>query len=154
MNRRVAVRGISILNGKLLCVRLKPYEGALSTSGDKVWWCLPGGGLESSEPLVRGVRREFVEETGIEPNVGDLLYIQQFSTPDTDTEHLEFFFHITNPEAYLNVDLSKASHGFTEIAEIAYVDTKVTNVLPAFLKTENIKGRIIRKNNPKIFNFL
>ena len=92
MNRRVAVRAVAVHNGKLLCVRLKPYPGALSTSTEKVWWCLPGGGLDVGESLVKGVEREIIEETGVTPKVGALLYIQQFATPDTDTEHMEFFF--------------------------------------------------------------
>lgn len=152
MNRRVAVRMIAVLDGKLLCVRLKPYNGVSKLMADK--WCLPGGGLDAGEPLLEGLRREVVEEVGIEPQVGGLLYIQQFTTPNTDTEHLEFFFHVTNAEDFLRIDLSKTTHGTEEIAEIAFVDPAATNILPEFLTTENIAAHIAAKKPPKIFNFL
>jgi 8-oxo-dGTP diphosphatase len=154
MKRRVAVRGIAILNHKLLCVRLNPYDDAIIISGTKEWWCLPGGTLEAGESVLDCAKRELIEETAITPSVGNLLYIQQFSTPDTNTEHMELFFHIKNPKNYLKIDLSKASHGSIEIAEVAFIDPKNTNVLPSFLRTEDIEEKILRNDPPKIFNFI
>lgn len=154
MNRRVAVRAIAMHDGKLLCVRLKRYEGALSTSPMDDWWCLPGGGLEAGEAVVDGITREMREETAIMPKVGGLLYVQQFATPKTQTEHLEFFFHVVNAEDYVHVDLSKTSHGAIEIAEIAFVDPAITNILPEFLRTENLPAKIAAHDPPTIFNFL
>src|SRR6476620_9906846 len=111
--RRISVRAIALNEGKLLCCKLKPYKGSLQAEGSKNYWCLPGGGLDPGEALVDGMRREMVEETGIEPVIGNLLYIQQFSFKGV--EYLEFFFHITNAEDYLHIDLSKTSHGEAEI---------------------------------------
>jgi uncharacterized protein with ACT and thioredoxin-like domain len=50
-----------------------------------------------------------IEETGIAPKIGKLLFIQQFD--DGEKEHLEFFFHIENVEDYEIVDLEATSHG-------------------------------------------
>lgn len=155
MNRRIAVRGIAMKDGKLLCARLKPYDGlVLNPSQVEPWWCLPGGGLDIGESLIEGVEREFIEETGIKPKIGNLLYIQQFSTPHTNTEHLELLFHITNAVDYVNIDLSKASHGAAEIEEIDFVDPKTTNILPEFLQIEDIGSRIVANSAPKLFSFL
>ncbi|HET8669749.1 MAG TPA: NUDIX hydrolase [Candidatus Saccharimonadales bacterium] len=135
MTRRVTVRGVVLHEGKLLCVRLKPYKDHLKR--DNSYWCLPGGGLDEGEALIPGVEREMLEETGIEPVVGNLLYVQQFTHGDKD--YLEFFFHITNSEDYLNIDLSKTTHGLEEIEEIGFVDPTASHVLPEFLATESLE---------------
>ena len=138
MTRRVTVRGIVLHDGKLLCVRLKPYKEHLKR--DNSYWCLPGGGLDEGESLIAGVEREMIEETGIKPVVGNLLYVQQFTHGEKD--YLEFFFHITNSEDYLNIDLSKTTHGLEEIEEIGFIDPTIHHVLPEFLKTENLSGHV------------
>ncbi len=149
MARRVAVRGIIIREGKLLCVRLKPYKGRLRSAGG-MYWCLPGGGLEDNEPLLAGIEREMLEETGIAPVVGDLLYVQQFS--HHDTEYLEFFFHITNAADYMQIDLSKTTHGAKELAEIAFIDPAAVRVLPDFLATEPLTTIAGSHQPPKIIS--
>lgn len=138
MMRHVTIRGIVLYEGKLLCVRLKPYKEHLKR--DNSCWCLPGGGLDEGESLVAGVEREMIEETGIKPVVGNLLYVQQFAHGEKD--YLEFFFHITNGEDYLNIDLSKTTHGLEEIEEIGFIDPANMHVLPEFLKTENIVEQV------------
>lgn len=135
MTRRVTVRGIVLHEGKLLCVKLKPYKDHLKR--DNSYWCLPEGGLDEGEALTDSIIREMLEETGIMPVVGSLLYVQQFTHGDKD--YLEFFFHITNGEDYLNIDLSKSTHGLEEIEEIGFVDTAVTKILPEFLTTEPLE---------------
>jgi len=55
----VAVGGLLVEKGKLLLIRRghEPSKGA---------WTLPGGGVRLGEPLREAVRREFLEETGLE----------------------------------------------------------------------------------------
>jgi ADP-ribose pyrophosphatase YjhB (NUDIX family) len=139
MIRRVTVRGIVLHENKLLCVRLKPYKEHLKR--DNSYWCLPGGGLDEGEALVAGIEREMIEETGIRPVIGNLLYVQQFLHGDKD--YLEFFFHITNDEDYLDVDLSKTTHGLEEIEEIGFIDPAAEHILPEFLKTEPLSSHVI-----------
>ena len=134
MIRRISVRGIVLHEGKLLCVRLKAYKEHLKR--DNSYWCLPGGGLDEGEALIDGVKREMLEETGVEAQVGDLLYVQQFTHGEKD--YLEFFFHITNTQDYLNIDLANSTHGEVEIEEIDFIDPKIVRVLPEFLATENL----------------
>lgn len=95
------------------------------------------------EALIDGVKREMLEETGVEAQVGNLLYVQQFTHGEKD--YLEFFFHITNSQDYLNIDLANSTHGGTEIEEIDFIDPSSMHVLPAFLKTENIAELIETK---------
>lgn len=151
MARRISVRGIVLQGNKLLCVKLKPYEGSLRKQGTE-YWCLPGGGLEDNESLVVGITREMIEETGITPVVGRLLYIQQFV--HESNEFLEFFFHITNSDAYEQVDLSKTTHGEKEIAAISFIEPAQAYVLPKFLSTEDLQAFAMSNEPVRIMNQL
>jgi 8-oxo-dGTP pyrophosphatase MutT (NUDIX family) len=136
MKRKISARAIVLHEGKLLCVRQKPYSDlsgiGVRTTND--YWNLPGGKIDEGEALIDCLKREMIEETGIEAMPGNLMYIQQFEYKGT--EYLEFFFHVTNGQDYLRVDLSQTTHGEEEIAEIAFVDPKSTEVMPVFLRTE------------------
>lgn len=151
MTRRIAVRGIVLHEGKLLCVRLKPYKGAIKQ--DNSYWCLSGGGLDDGEALLAGIEREMLEETGVKPKVGNLLYVQQF-THGGSTEFLEFFFHITNSKDYLQIDLVRSSHGLQEIEEIRFVDPATRHVLPEFLQTEPLEEMAAANGAPRIISRL
>lgn len=115
-------------------------------------WCVPGGGLDEGEALIPGLKREILEEIGIKAVVGNLMYIQQFAY--NGVEFLEFFFHVTNAKDYLQVDLSKTTHGATEIAEINFVDPVTTNILPKFLTTEPLVKKAANPLAATIFSFL
>ena len=152
MIRRVSVRAIVLHQGKLLCVRLKPYKGSLREAGGNDYWCLPGGGLDEGEALIPGLEREMLEETGIKPQVGNLLYVQQFAYNDKD--YLEFFFHVTNGEDYLHIDLSKTTHGAEEIAKIGFVDPAATKLLPEFLTSKPLEAFAASKSPTKVISRL
>jgi ADP-ribose pyrophosphatase YjhB (NUDIX family) len=147
MQREIAVRGIAVLGGKLLCVRLKPYPGAKVDEYD--FWCLPGGGVDAGEPILDAFKREMVEELGVEPKTGRLLYVHQFTSKAKNREVVEFFFHIENPEDYRDVDLSKTTHGEHEIAALAFADPATTHILPEFLSTDDLTNLIAGNEPPK-----
>jgi hypothetical protein len=81
-----------------------------------------------------------IEETGIAPQIGKLLFVQQFH--DGKKEQLEFFFHIENPDDYKEIDLSKTTHGEAEVANVAFVDPRSHHVLPALLQTVDLDNYI------------
>lgn len=141
------MRGIAALDGKLLCVRLKPYPGALM--GEYDFWCIPGGGVDEGEALEDAFRREMIEELGIKPKIGRLLYVQQFARKQKDI--LEFFFLIENPEDYLRIDLTKTTHGTKEIEAFGFIDPSTVHILPDFLGTEPLAEFITSNQPPKFF---
>lgn len=145
MKRQLKARGIAVLNGKLLCVQLKPNPNQKHD-----FWCLPGGNVEETEPIIDSFRREIIEEMGVEPQIGRLLFVQQFSEPKANFEFTEFFFHIENPEDYQNIDLAKTSHGAEEITKIDFVNPAEVYVLSKFLATENLE-EFISSNQPVKF---
>ena len=69
---RAAVAVIS--DGRILLVQH-------SKSG-RSYWLLPGGGLDWGESLKEAARREVAEETGLEVDVGDLLFVSETLAPD------------------------------------------------------------------------
>lgn len=148
MDRRIAVRGIVLHENKLLCVKLKAYDGRAA----RTFWCTPGGGINPRESLQLALDREMREETGIAPVIGNLLYIQQYVSGAQ--EQLEFFFHVQNTEHYLTIDLSAASHAAIEIGSIELIDAAESDIMPLFLKTEDIAMQISSGAPAKIFSYL
>ncbi len=145
--RRITVRGIIFKDNELLAQQLLPGEDGV----EKEYWCTPGGGLEEGESLHEGLRREMIEETGITPTIGQLLFIQQYQ--DTEREFLEFFFHIKNAMDYEVIDLASTSHGPLEIKNVEFVSPKKYTILPAFLQTIDIP-LCIRNKEVKFFTYL
>lgn len=147
MSKHVSVRGVIIKDDKLLCVRLKGYRGKIK--GD--FWCLPGGGVEDNESINDAIQREMVEETGVTPHIGQILYVHELF--ESGKEILEFFYHITNPDDYTNIDLSKTSHGEAELQAIEFIDPKTNYILPRFLSTEPLAQVIAEQKPPKTFSY-
>lgn len=148
--RRINVRAIVWRDGKILAVKHRKEDGSESS-----YWAVPGGGLDPLEDLRSGVRRELIEETGVEATVGDLLFMQQFHSEREGTdEELEFFFHIEDTPEFDAVDLEKTSHGFHELARIEFVDPTQVTILPERLSTLDIAGLIERGSTVEISNRL
>jgi ADP-ribose pyrophosphatase YjhB (NUDIX family) len=147
MKRQIKVRGIAVLDGKLLCVQLTPYNNI--TAEREPYWCLPGGGVEDQEGLQVALEREMVEELGVTPKVSRLLYVQQFAYKGVD--YLEFFFHIENPEDYQNVDLTTTKYGQREISAVDFVDPKTAHILPEFLTTEDLPAFIASSQPTRVY---
>lgn len=121
----VTVRALIVDQGELLMVKHRPEHG---------YYALPGGKLEIGETLEDGLERELVEELNIKPEIGPLLFVNQW----VGREHhrVEFFFLINNGSDYRKADLAKASHGF-EIADLTFADAADPsyNLMPDFLRS-------------------
>lgn len=141
--RIITTRGIIYRGGKIFAQKLK------KASGIQGYWCIPGGKLDPNESLIDGLYREMLEETGIAPSIGKLLFTQQFA--DEEFEYLEFFFHIENPDDYQAIDLASTSHGLIEVAECGFIDPKIENLLPDFLRTVAI-GDYVNGTEPVLVN--
>ncbi len=147
--RRIAVRAIIADGDKLLLVRHKPYHNKPASE----FFCTVGGGLDLSESLIEGIKREVLEETGVEAVVGKLIFVQQYRERQMGQDVIEFFFHITNTKDFENIDLGSSSHGDEEIEEVGFYNPKEISVLPEFLREVDIQ-KALAEPEAIIFNYL
>lgn len=81
---RVRVCGILLQNEKVLMAKHK-MDGK-----DAVFWAPPGGGLEYGESTEDALKREFIEETGLEIEIKRFLCTHEFLAPPL--HGIELFF--------------------------------------------------------------
>ena len=144
MNNKTIVircRGIIIHNDKLLVV--KHSESAN-------YYALPGGHLDWGENVRDCMKREIIEELGITPEIGKLLYVHNFIDKN-NKQSIEFYFEITNSADYLEIGkLDNGTHRH-ELAEIYWLDKNDIKILKpqelqADLNNGNILSDIVRFN--------
>ena len=75
MSLRLAVRGLILLDNRLLMVNAWP-------GGKSDLLCAPGGGVERHSSLTDNVIREVHEETGLTVHVGEVALVNEFHDPD------------------------------------------------------------------------
>ncbi len=67
---RTAAKAIIMRDGKLLAIKCQGSED--------VFYILPGGGQEPGEDLITCLRRECLEEIGVDVEVGPLRYVRDY----------------------------------------------------------------------------
>lgn len=116
----IRCRAVILHEGKLLVVR---------HNFDASFTALPGGHLEWGEGVIECIRREIVEELGVAPKIGRLLYINTF-IDSNNRQPVEFFFEVTNGAEYVGCEDLARSHAH-ELAEILWVSPEEdTGILP------------------------
>ncbi|MCM2998307.1 MULTISPECIES: NUDIX domain-containing protein [Paenibacillus] len=88
---RNSAKAIIIQQGKLLLTKNKDNDG--------FFYLFPGGGQEHGEVLKETLKRECVEELGVQVEVQDLVYVREyigknheFAAWDHDVHQVEFYF--------------------------------------------------------------
>lgn len=73
-NPRIRAAAAIVQEGALLLVR---HE-----KDGRGYWMLPGGGVQWGEGIDAAVRRELIEETGLEVSTGELLFVKDTIHPE------------------------------------------------------------------------
>ncbi len=104
---------------------------------------LPGGHLEWGEDLRTCLERELVEELGIKPQIGRLLYIHTFINKAGTKHYLEFFFEVLNGEDYANSANTETSHAY-ELAEKLWASPEDdVRILPERFKIDFKENKLL-----------
>ena len=149
---KVRVRGCGLLIEGDSILLLKHHGLGI----DEILWSPPGGGVEFGEDVRKTVRREFAEETGLEVNVGDFLFINEH----IDSKHhaIELFFKVTKAEGNLKLGVDPelktqilADIRFLNILEIRQLPS--TSVHSVFSRIENLNELLELRGYYKFANF-
>lgn len=96
------------------------------------FWCFPGGSLELKEDLVGGLKRELIEETGIEIEPLAVLAVQEFK----EEKLLEVIFHCRYLSGTLELGSDPDNSGPPVLVAARWVrleDLRSLNIKPASL---------------------
>ena len=140
----VGVGGVIISDGRALLVRRgsPPLEGQ---------WSIPGGMLESGETLLLGVRRELLEETGIEVKVLELIEVFERINLDGEGKAryhyvvLDYLCEAVRGEARAGSDVTDVAWASpAEFEKYSLTETATRVILKAF---EVARERSVQEKN-------
>ncbi len=83
---RLAVRAVIKHLDRLLIVNAWP-------GGKSDLWCAPGGGVERGASLHENLRREILEECGLQIAVGAPCLVNEFHDPSGSFHQVDIYFH-------------------------------------------------------------
>lgn len=108
------VSGLVVRDGEVLLVRRgkEPYKGC---------WSLPGGGVEPGEHLRDAVRREVLEETGLEVGVGRVAGYREGFVGDDHYVVIAFHVEVTGGKLCAGDDAEACE--FVDPAEVQTRET-------------------------------
>ena len=78
-------------------------------------WVMPGGKVDLGEPIARAIKREVMEEVGLEVEVEDLIDVFEHVTPGEDNYHFIILYYLCRP---LHADVVHNPH---EVEEARWV---------------------------------
>jgi len=131
-HRAFGVYGICIENGNLLVINKNggPYINRYD---------LPGGSLEEGEGLSQAMKREFLEESGLEIEIEENIGVIDFKFPwlwrgFSDVHHIAVYYSVRNVGGKLGVPVKFDGQDSLGAIWISEKDATVENASPLVLK--------------------
>lgn len=132
----VRCRAIIMHEGKLLVVK---------HSHNTSYTALPGGHVDFGEDMHTCIKRELMEELGVEAVIGRLLYVNTFTTEQkkVPVQPVEFFFEVINATDFLVLGTEGRTHAF-ELADVLWVDgSEGLTILPKQIGIDLVAGTLL-----------
>ena len=130
MRINIRVAAIIFKDGKLVTAKMRKRG--------KVYYILPGGGVEGDETIYEGLKRDLEEELNIGIIDPRLIYIKEFHLEETG-RILEFYFHVTDyvgeikkgfdPEEKESVFEEVSLLDFSELSEVIFYPKQLIKTL-------------------------
>jgi ADP-ribose pyrophosphatase YjhB (NUDIX family) len=134
LEHRIRAAAIIVQDDKILLVRHQHPVTGLD------FWVPPGGGLEGDETIYECARREAHEETGLNVELGEIVYLREFVDLPDATHHLEVFILARSFEGELTTaNLRSGDEDFSVVKEARFLsreDIAGLTVYPEILKDE------------------
>lgn len=100
---RVRVCGLCFMDDKILLIK------HINIGSKGYLWAPPGGGIEFGESAVECLKREMLEETGLEVQVKKMLFINEYIAPPLHAIELFFETEVTGGRLKTGKDPELAS---------------------------------------------
>lgn len=139
---KVTVRGI-IYDEKTDTILAQKLRGVPGKT-----WFLPGGTTKNGENLPAALRRELLEECGVDADIGALVCVNQYF--DGREHVVAFLFHVRNVDDFQSIDLTNTTHGEREVTKVAFVNRRSVMIAPRWVTLASFKS-LYPYNNSVVF---
>lgn len=134
MQHRIRAAGLLVEDNRVLMLNVEDGTGQ--------YWILPGGGLEKGDNSTKeALRREFLEEAGLEVQVGELMCVREFLEPQCERYHAEFFYEIISYQGETTLDNLHGLNDEAYIKAVEWIDIKALSGLRLY--PEQLKNVLI-----------
>lgn len=119
------MNGIVVRNESILMVEIQ------SVSENTTFWMPPGGGVNFGESLTDAVKREVLEETGLNVEVKQMLYVSEYLK--SSWHAVEFYFFCTESGGRAKLGSDPELHVDHQILKnVAWIKEQDLGRLPIF----------------------
>ena len=120
---RVRVCGICVVDDRILLVR------HTSVGSENIFWSPPGGGMEFGESAASALSREFLEETRLVVEVGEMLFVNELILAPLHA--VEIFFQVKIISGDLSIGFDpEFSDGNQILQEVDFMSMEDIKLLP------------------------
>jgi 8-oxo-dGTP diphosphatase len=127
--RTAVVAVVKNSDGHILLTKraIPPYLGK---------WVMPGGKIDLGEPITAALKREVMEEVGLDVHVEGLIDIYEIVPSDEHREHYVILYYLASPKSD-DVVLNEG-----EISEVAWADRETVQNMDISNGTRHILAKV------------